>query len=155
MPLLLLLLLTVACLPEDWRQLWDLGSLPANIAFSTALTWAGIGVVVFAAARLARWTERALATDPHARDAVLHRYATLRLYHFLLLIGIYISALCFLDWGWTIQSLSVFLDPVDTARTHLMLPGSELLLLSPFLAGLILSWAWFYDADRAFNRTSD
>ena len=44
---------------------------------------------------------------------------------------------------------------VQRGETHFwrwqgqLLPGAELVLLAPFLAGLTLSWSFFYDADRA------
>ena len=36
----------------------------------------------------------------------------------------------------------------------LMLPGTEVLLLAPFVLGLVLSWACFYGGDRALQRLS-
>jgi Zn-dependent protease with chaperone function len=87
------------------------------------------------------------------REAVIHRYGTLRFYHQFLLIGCYAIALYLLGWGWAVQELCGL--AVNTRHaTPELLPGSELLLLAPFLVGLVLSWACFYDADRAIHEES-
>src|SRR5262249_39725925 len=51
-------------------------------------------------------------------------------------------------WGWAVQSEAVH------GRGAEMLPGAELFILAPFLVGLVLSWAAFYDAERALHDTS-
>ena len=48
-------------------------------------------------------------------------------------------ALVVFGWGWFVRG--------EDARVSG--PGTELLLLAPFLLGQILSWFFFYDADRA------
>ena len=67
MPLLLLLLLTVACLPENWRHVHDWGSLVRDFEFSALLTWGGVGLVVASAAAIARWVQRSVQRRPEAR----------------------------------------------------------------------------------------
>jgi Zn-dependent protease with chaperone function len=122
------------------------------VVITAILTWAGIAVVVVVAAGLAHGIERAIRQKPDARENVLGRYAAWRFYHLLLLIGFYTFALYILGWGWSVQRLSTLVDRSQTAGDQLMLPGSEVLLLAPFLAGLLLSWTCFYGADRALQR---
>ena len=58
MPLVLLLLLMVACLWEDWPQFFTTVGLPASPALAAALTWGGVLLLTIAAAALARRTAR-------------------------------------------------------------------------------------------------
>ena len=151
MPLLLLLLLTVACLPENWPLILDWGSFRINLLFASGLTWLGIALIIFAAAWLAHKVQLSIRAHPQARETLLQQYARRRYYHLLGLIGFYTLALYVLGWGWSIQSLGALVDASE-GKSHVLLPGTELLLLAPFLTGLLLSWACFYDADRALNR---
>ncbi len=154
MPLLLLLLLTVACLPENWRRVLDWGSPVRDFEVSAALTWGGVGLVVASAAAIARWVERSIRRHQDARDFVLGRYASLKFFHLLFFISFYICALYLLGWGWAVQSLSSLAGGPSPERASLMLPGTEVLLLAPFVLGLVLSWACFYGGDRALQRLS-
>ena len=104
MPLLLLLLLTVACLPENWRHVFDWGSPVRDFEFSALLPGAESAFRRVAAA-IARWVQRSVQRRPGARDSILRRYASLKFFHLLFFIGFYICALP-LDWGWAVQSLS-------------------------------------------------
>ncbi len=58
------------------------------------------------------------------------------------LFMVYGAALYVFGWGWTVQELW---DP------SILFPGGELLILTPFLAALVSSWAFFYDAERALH----
>jgi Zn-dependent protease with chaperone function len=135
MPFLLLLILTVACLPGKWPE------APAWLGPGGCLlfTWAGTALLVGLAGVMARFLCRRLIRDPGERPAVLRRYGSLRYYHLLGLLTFYLTALYSL--GWT-----------DTVRRHLFdrseFPGVELLILAPFLLGLVLSWALFYDVEQ-------
>src|SRR5262249_20409332 len=44
-------------------------------------------------------------------------------------------------WGWAANRIAAGL------------PGTELLLLAPFLVAQVLCWVFFYDAERAFHDT--
>ena len=46
-------------------------------------------------------------------------------------------------WGWAVQTLS-------GSETSLF-PAREMVILAPFLVGLICSWIFWYDAERAFQ----
>jgi Zn-dependent protease with chaperone function len=166
MPFLLLLIVTVACLPAEWPEppdwLGEGGSalltwagvgattgeaLKAKGAAggSALLTWAGVGAVIGMAGLLARYFRRRLVRHPDQRAALLRRYASWRLYHLFTLLTVYLVSLY--AWGW-----------VSTARSATLLgvkniPGVELLILAPFLAALFLSWAVFYNVERAIRET--
>lgn len=140
MPFLLLLLLTLACLPDKWEQPWG---WPATPERSAALTWFGVLLVTAFAGAIASGVCRGLAVDPGGREAVLRRYARWRSYHVFTLLVTYGLSLYVLGWGWAVQQVAGH-GPSE-------LPGAELLILLPFLAALVLSWVCFYDAERALH----
>jgi STE24 endopeptidase len=143
MSFLLMVFLTFVCLPEV-RDYVPIGfsSLPASVA----LTWLAMALIVLFAYRLARRTSRALDHDPDQRDVWLRRYERLRYYHRLALFAAYLVALFVCGWGWSVDQLW---------RVHgWLLPAPELLLLAPFLIAQALSWAFFYDVDRASTRAA-
>jgi Zn-dependent protease with chaperone function len=151
MPLLLLLVLTLACLPESWQPTMVWIGLPQNPLLSAVLTWLGVAIIVVAARRIAALTCSDLRENPQSRETIIHTYASRRLYHALGLASYYAGALFLLGWGWTVQRLCT---PGSDARAE-MLPGAELLILAPFLAGLLASWWCFYDADRVIHETAN
>jgi Zn-dependent protease with chaperone function len=142
MPLRLLVLLILACLLQEWPEpglVW-LGC-PANKALFVVLTWSGVALVGAVAAALGRQTCWELAHHPEDRDGILHRYGQRRFCHLLGLFVFFVLDLYVLGWGWTVFQLFPY-------------PGSEVLNLAPLVAVLALSWAGFYDADRALHDTS-
>jgi Zn-dependent protease with chaperone function len=169
MPILLLLVLTLACLWQNWlRPLTWLG-LSASATQSALLSWSAVAVVVAAAALISRRTCRRLRRYAGSADAIHRRYRSWRSYHFIAQLAVYGLVLFVLGWGWTVSQLG---DPLaaeqpqlvagssaaraaegqpDATTPPVMLPGSELLLLAPFLVSLVLSWTCFYDAERAFH----
>jgi STE24 endopeptidase len=146
MPFLLLLLLSLACLPVQWPEPPEWTGLVGSVV----LTWTGVGVMVAAAAVLAQNTRRRLRRDPAGREAVLQRYAAWRLYHLIMLFVVYGLALYVLGWGWAVQAACSMGTPLPDGVVPL-LPGAELLIVLPFLASLVLSWACFYDAEHALH----
>src|SRR5579862_9643685 len=128
MPFIILLLLMVACLPVEWP------APPFGFGTSGAVlsTWLGIGFVLIAAAGIARRTQRSLQRDRAGRNAVLNRYSSARFYHLLGLFGVYALSLYVLGWGWVVQS-ACSTGPVQDDGLPQMLPGTELLVLTPFL----------------------
>src|SRR5947209_3357381 len=142
MPFLLLILLTLVCLPEAK----DRSAPPPwlGIQGCIVLTWCGVAAIVGTAAFMGLWTRRQLVQHPQERDQVLHRYVSWRFYHLLGLFVIYGLALFGLGWGWVVSS------PL-AAGFLADLPGTELLVLAPFLVALVLSWAFFYDVEKALH----
>ncbi len=152
MPFLLLLVLTLACWPDNWpKPFWCAwAGLELNPLAFGLLTWLGVALVIGQAAVLARRTRRQLISNPGGRESILEDYGNARFYHLLGLLAFYGLALYLLGWGWTVQSLG----PLDEKGKPQMFPGGELVILAPFLAALISSWACFYDADRALHDTA-
>jgi len=138
MPVLLLLFLTLACLPERWPTppSW------INLRNSILLTWLGVLVEVLFAALITLRVQRRLRQGKLSHDNVLRHYLRGRRWHMLGLFVTYGLALYVFRFGWAVHTL--------WTRNDVVLPGAELLLLSPFFASLLLSWACFYSAEKAF-----
>ena len=149
MPFLLLMLLAVVLIRERWpAPAW--GEPPAfERLWLLFPTWAGVALLVAAALFIARRTRRAILDDPESREHVLQRYASLRLYHLAAQFFVYGVALFVLGWGWLVQELCAI--PSEAAGPATVAPGAELLILAPFLAGLVGSWVCFYDAEKAVH----
>lgn len=150
MPFLLLLLLTMVCLVDPWPEpLVRFGPREATglaIAWSFLFTCATVATQGGLAAALARWTATKLHLFPEEREQTLRRHARLRHYLLLALIGGYTLILWGWGWGWAVQTLG--------ASQGGGLPGLELLTLAPLLAGLVVSWATLYEADKALHETA-
>ncbi len=147
MPFLLMVFLSFACMPElkDWPPaLW--GESPAWGGGLAA--WLGVLLVVAYAWRLSRGVSRPLEEDPSARQTVLQRYERGRFVHQVLLLSVFTLALCLGGWGYCVEAFWKW------GSQDRLLPGAEVILLSPFLAALAGSWACFYDADRAAHRAA-
>ena len=147
MPFLLLLLLMVACVPVGWQEPPPWIGTQGGIAF----TWLGVVLLVAMAAFLAQTTRQQLARRPEQRDSLLRRLATWRFYHLLGLAVVFALGLYVLGWGWIIQEVFAWGPPPGSDDLQAMWPGTELLILAPFLVGLVLSWTFFYDADKALH----
>ena len=140
MPFLLLVFLSLACLPDpgrDWPEPpWD-GS-PWLAVVLTALT---VGLSTLTAGWLARRVRLALSPDYFVRESALARYDRGRARHQYLVFGLYVLALLVFGWGSAVGKL--------WSTPSRVLPFAELIVLAPFLVSLLLSWACFYDAERA------
>src|SRR5262245_53617765 len=105
MPFLLMVFLTLACLPEIKR---DGGGWPdptwidSSLPFSALLSVLALSVPVAFAFLLARGVRTALEEDPERREAVLRRYERARTWHQFGLFGAYALALCVCGWGWLV-----------------------------------------------------
>lgn len=145
MPLLLMVFLTVVCLPDPsdwpqpiWAKFWPELGIPQ---FSVALTLVALAAPVLYAWGLSRRVAHALRSHVNNRLAASQRYERGRRRHQLLLFCCYGVALLSLGWGRCVLELW---------QVHgRLLPGAELMILAPFLIALVLSWCCFYDADRA------
>ena len=126
MPFLLLLVLSLACMPIRWPRPF----LGLNEWQCALLTWTAVGAVVSVAAVIARWTRARLANDPLRLETIQHWYSILRLYHLFGLFGTFAVILSALGWGWTVRQLCT------PAGAEEMFPAAELLLLAPFFAAL-------------------
>jgi Zn-dependent protease with chaperone function len=169
MPLLLLLLLYLACLGESPAPFWVpspplqsaseieqaqwLEYQTAGVCWAFLLTWFALLIVVLAGFLASQKTRRRLRFDPQARERVLERYSRFRFYHLLALFIVYGLSLYVLGWGWAVKYMCTIARPEFLPAINddngLLLPAAELLLLAPLLVSLVLSWTCFYDAERA------
>jgi Zn-dependent protease with chaperone function len=148
MPFLLMVFLTLVCLPdgEDWPTPRGVPSATASAGLTAACVVAVVASAWFLAWRARRALERSLS----GREVVLARYERGRLVHRLLVLGVYAGSLFLLGWGraaYWLWGAGIGAPWPETGESPWS--GAELILLAPFLASLLLSWACFYDADRA------
>jgi Zn-dependent protease with chaperone function len=139
MPFLLIVFLTLACLPEVGRG-W---MKPPWIPFpwvSVTLTWLTVAATTLWAYRIATTFRRRLQTDPDHRDRAIRRYERSRFRHHLGLFVAYLLELFLFGWGWAVGEF--WRNPEHVYS------GAELLILAPFLGSLVGGWACYYDADR-------
>jgi Zn-dependent protease with chaperone function len=145
MPFLLMVFLTVVCLPA-W-QTQDRTGWVSSPVLSAALTWLGVALVAAESAWSAWRVRRAVGRDPARRERISARYERVRFWRQFFLIGVFALAVYGFNWGWAVVQLWNWGGPDPQ---HLApLPGAKMLLLAPFFAGLVLSWVFSYDADRA------
>jgi Zn-dependent protease with chaperone function len=156
MPFLLMVLLTVACLPDleiqqDGSTFWPEPLLPTPFGLDPVL-WS---VLLTAGATLAVgvhawWLSRRVAAplhrDPNLRDQLLPRYERRRFFHQFGLFALLGLGLCVFGWGWAV--------PHFWRHGEVLLPGAELMVIAPFFAGMVLSWLFFFDADRASHQAA-
>jgi Zn-dependent protease with chaperone function len=142
MSLLLLICLTLACLPIDWPQsVFGLGRT------GSAAVTGGIVVGLFLVARVfSSRTVGRLANHSEDREAIGRAHGLRRLVFLFLNLSGFGFALLACGWGWTVREVLT----VD----GFFLPGAELVTLAPFLVVMVGSWAIFYDAERALHLTS-
>jgi STE24 endopeptidase len=141
MPFLLLLALTLTSLQHDWPE------PPAAIGRRGAAALTITVVALFAAAAwlAARVWRSQLVGDPDSRSRVVRRYASFRRWHVYTLLLAYLLLVCFGGWGWTIRNT---LDLGDV-----VIPGIDLVLMSPLVFGLALSWAGYHALERAIAQS--
>jgi Zn-dependent protease with chaperone function len=144
MPFLLMILLTLVCLPGP-------GGWPAPLGIESSawsVSWTMFGVAFVGG--YAWWVNHRLAVALDSplvhRSAVVRRYERQRFIGQLFMLGSYVLAMVVFGWGWTVAQLA----PAG-AKAGGEFPGAELLLLSPFLVAQLLCWMWEYDADRALH----
>lgn len=140
MPLLLLLFLTLACLPDEWQTPWGPFAIPGR---SVAFTWSGVLLIAVQAWALSFQVRRHLEAFPDNREMIARRYGRARFYHTLTQMAVFALTLYLFGWGWAVQSV--------LGQGNAQLPAAELLTVAPFFAGLLLSWVAFYDAERALH----
>jgi len=145
MPFLLLLLLTLTYLQGSYpRPLFG-----ACEASSIAITWGGMFAWVGLAAAMGQIGSRQLKSEPIQRGRILRWFGKCRRYHFFGMLGFYLLALYLLGWGWLFAPADAVHAPSNPlSPSPNMLPGLQILLLSPFLFSLVSSWLCFYDFER-------
>ena len=140
MPFLLLLCLSLACLPVKWPAPY-LARTPVESLYGTLAT---LGVLLAYVVRVTWRTRRRLRTRPEQRDRWLTDYGRARTRFALLAMALFVVALYGCGWGWAVQSVVY-----GWIGDRPLPPGTELLILAPLPLSLALAWAVFYDAERA------
>jgi len=100
-----------------------------------------MAAVVVLAAWLAHQASKNLRGSAEQRSTLLRRYGRWRRYHAYALIVLFLSTLYLGGWGWAVS------------EALYQVPGVEVLILTPLLAGLVLSWALLYEIERAAHDT--
>jgi len=143
MPFLLMLFLTLVCLPERWSQPGPWIPTP-GVGF--LLTWTTIAIHLGIALWIVRRVRRLVRGEPRYSDRASGFYSRARTWHSLGLLGLFTVCLYGFGWGWVVQSLW---QHNDTA-----LPLGDLLILAPLLTAMIMSWLVFYDAERTLHQAN-
>jgi STE24 endopeptidase len=152
MSFLLMVFLTLVCVVADKPPLPQWPTTPEQSALLTGVAVLLVGLHAFWVSRRVSWP---LARDPARRERLLARYERWRFLHQLLQFGVYILALAVVGWGWAVRVYWHWDEPpLPNALYPQALPGLELWTLAPFLVGQILTWLFFYDADRAAHRAA-
>ena len=138
MSLLLLIFLTIACLPINWpKPLF--GIEPEG---SAAISGGIVAGLLLLAKLFSHLTVSRIIRDPASRESIARAHGLRRLsFFFLNLLGFAIVLVG--GWGWTVRQAFTVNDDY--------LPGAELVILVPYLVSLIGSWALFFDAERALH----
>ncbi|MFO0849421.1 MAG: M48 family metallopeptidase [Gemmataceae bacterium] len=148
MPILLILLVTAACLPVPWPAP-PLGIGPEGAA---ALTGLATGLAVLCPVGLSAWAARTLARDPTRRPTVVRRYARFRRLFAFGNIGLTAALVTAGGWGWTVWHAARLALP---GRSDAILcPGAEVLVPAPYFVLLFAGWSSYFFAERALYRTS-
>jgi STE24 endopeptidase len=151
MSVMLLLILALVSMTPRWPETpswlvtpsWleeSLGPVAPLLATTCCLA-----LVWLAGSVIARNCCRAIRREPgQARQLLKHFHARQRNY-FLVLNLAFLGSLYFLGWG-------DFISRKCWDETHhVSWPGRQLVLLAPLLAGLVCSWARFYDPERTVH----
>jgi Zn-dependent protease with chaperone function len=147
MSFLLMVFLTLICLfvgeypqPPWWNSIRE-------PALATTAAVCLVGLHAFWVSRRVSWP---LARDPSRRDVLLGRYERWRFLHQIVQIGVYLVSLTLLGWGWAIEQLWTYKHHGQVYSW----PGQEIAVLAPFILGQLVTWLFFYDADRAAYRAA-
>lgn len=133
MPFVLLLLAFLLYVQDSWappRFDWT----PQGASFATL---GGIGAFVILAGLMSLAIGQSLRLAPYNRYAILKRFGRWRKWHFFAYSAFFVAALYFFGWGWAVVEV--------TGES----PFVKLMVLVPYLVGLVLAWGFFYDVDRA------
>ncbi|HEY7329406.1 MAG TPA: M48 family metallopeptidase [Gemmataceae bacterium] len=144
MPFLLMVFLVLVCLPEP--EIWPKPFWTDSPLSCLTATWLMVLLTGLHAYFIARRVRRPLETDPSLREHLLIRYERDRFRHQLAVFVVFLVALLGLGWGWAVGQL--------WRGDGGSLSGAELLILSPFVVSQLLTWAAYYDAERAAHQAA-
>lgn len=148
MPILLILLVTAACLPVPWPAP-PLGIGPEG---SAVLTGTVTALAALCPIALSWWVVRTLARDPLRRPEVVRRYTRTRRMLALANLGLTAALVTAGGWGWTVWHAARLTLPGRTDATPC--PGAESLVPAPYFVLLFVGWSAYFFAERELYRTS-
>lgn len=140
MPLVLILFLLLACATVPWPAPWT----GADPVWPIVVTVTLIGATLFRAGRITIRVLRTLQL-PFRQTEALMDFARGRAKQNTILMVAFAAALYAGGWGWLVQSLCVRDDGV-------LWPGVELIILLPFLLGMVGSWLLFFPVEKTIHR---
>ena len=146
MPILLVLLLTAACLPVEWPA----PPLGLGAAAAAGLTAAAVALPLAAAAGLRAWVVRTLRRAPDRRFEVGNAYGRLRRRLFFVNLAAVAGAVLGLGWGWAVRHTLL----VEWHDDRILAPFAELAVPLPYFLVLLGCWLIYYDAERALHRAA-
>ena len=138
MPILMILLLTAACLPVPWGRLL----LPFDATVIATIAVAYVTGSILLSAIGCRLVLRRIPLD---RDSAIELYRRLRLWLGFGNIAI-AAALVVSGWGWAVRELT-------SDETGMLAPFAEVMVPAPYLIVLVANWFVWYHAERALHRT--
>jgi Zn-dependent protease with chaperone function len=142
MPILLVFLLTAACLPVPWTDPFGLGPRA-----SVGLTAAAVLLPLVAAFTLRTWVVRTLSRQPGRKVDVGNGYLRLRRLLFFVNLGAVGLAVVGLGWGKTArESLMIAWDSAT-----ILAPFAELAVPLPYFLIVFGCWLIYYDAERMLH----
>lgn len=145
MPILLVLLLSAACLPAEWPN--PLSLAPRE---SASLTAALVLLSLSVAFALRTWVLRSLRRDPYRRGEIGSRYDRIRRILLFANLGLVALAIAGLGWGSAVWSRFT----IDWRDESLLVPFGELAVILPYFLIAFGSWLVYYDAEAALFRAA-
>jgi Zn-dependent protease with chaperone function len=146
MPLLVLLFLTAACLPE--ARAYSLFDWPTGTRLGLTAGLTSVGIV--AAAVLGFATLRSVRRSPGNRAAAIRRYASVRWALFFVNVGLAILSIAVVGWGQVVEGAF----RVEWRGEGVLAPFAELLVPAPYLCVVAANWFLYWPVERALSRTS-
>lgn len=143
MPILLVLLLSAACLPSEWPNPLDLSPSAAAACAATVVILSLTSAFV-----LRTRVVRALSRDPHLRADIGTAYDRVRRILFFLNIGLVALAIAGLGWGPAVWSSFT----TEWRGETILVPFGELAVILPYFLIVFGSWLIYYDVESAFFR---
>ncbi len=144
MPFLLMVFLVLVCLPEP--EAWPTPRWTESPWICAAATWLAVLLTSLHAFWIAKRFSWRLEKEPSLRERLLARYERSRFRQQIGIFVFYILSLLVLGWGWTVDH--------QWRGSAGLLPGAELLILSPFVLAQLLAWTAYYDVERATHRSA-
>ena len=145
MPILLVLLLSAACLPTEWPNPFNLSPREATLATF------GLVLCSLAAAFVLRTrVVRGLNRDPYRRAEIAKGYDRARRILLPVNLGLVALALFGLGWGHTVWSAIT----IERSGEALLVPFGELAVIAPYLAIAFGGWLIHHDSEAALFRAA-